>query len=115
MLVVLPFRGYRSRDYFPTRCREVSATLKGVTFQRTEIIIFQTIWVVADINHTEHQLAIIFIGLFYCYIILSFIKVYLHFGSYFRNNRRQSNEQQDDATDTLPHVFWPTIREYRDR
>ena len=78
-LVVLLFRGYRSRDYFPTRCRDVSATLNGVEFQRTEIFNFQTVRFVADINHTEYHLAGILIRLFYCYRILSWYKIVLAF------------------------------------
>ena len=51
----------------PPRRRDVSATLNGVEFQRTEIFTFQTIWAVADINHIVYQLAGILTRLFYCY------------------------------------------------
>jgi hypothetical protein len=78
-LVVLLYRGYRSRDYFPTRRRDVSATLNGVEFQRTELFNFQTVRVVADINRTEYQLAGILIRLSYCYRILSWYEIVLAF------------------------------------
>jgi hypothetical protein len=78
-LVVLLFRGYRSRDCFPTRRRDVSATLNGVAFQRTEIFTFQTMWVVADITHTEYQLEGISIRFCYCYRILTLYKIVLAF------------------------------------
>jgi len=114
-LVVLSLRGYRSRGYFSTRYRDFSATLNSVAFQRTEIFTFQTIWVVADINNTQYQLAGILIRLFYYYRILSCYKIVLTSLFLSADSDKTHNSKKHDEWnegDTL--AFRPIIWQYRD-
>jgi len=77
-LVVLLFRGYRSRDYFPTRRRDVSATLNDVEFQRTYIYFSNNLdfgrYKPHRVSTSRH-----FDSPFYCYRILSWYKIVLAF------------------------------------